>query len=232
MIEEIKNLFENQGGGFISSPSFIYERLKGIKAYIFDWDGVFNNGAKSENTGSGFSEPDSMGLNLLRFGYWMANSNQFPYVSIITGEINQTAIKLAERENFHHIYFNFKNKALAFDHFLSTFNLKPEEVAFCFDDILDIPIAKRCGLRFLIKRSGSPLFVQYVKKMHYCDYITGQPGGQNAVREISELILGMLDQYETALKERTEFSILYTNYLEQRKKTELKQFKFSDIQIK
>jgi len=232
MIKEIQDLFENQGGGFISSPSVIQEKLKGIKAYILDWDGVFNNGSKSENSGSGFSEPDSMGLNLLRFGYWLFNNNQFPFISIITGEINQTAIKLAERESFHHIYFNFKNKAVAFEHFLTAFNLKPEEIAFCFDDILDIPIAKRCGLRFMIRRSGSPLFVEFVKKMQYCDYMTGQTGGQNAVREVSELILGLLSQYEPALKERTEFSTLYTNYLENRKKTELRQFKFSDNQIK
>lgn len=231
MIEEIKKIFEKQGGEFISSPSFISERLKNIKAYIFDWDGVFNTGTKTDNSGSPFSEVDSMGTNLLRFGYWLANNHQLPLVGIITGENNQTAIHLARRENFHHIYFNFKNKALAFEHFMATFGLKPDEVAFLFDDILDIPIAINCGLRFMINREGSPLFRNFVLKNSCADYISGQTGGHFAVREISELVLGLSDQFEKALKERIEFSPLYAEYLGQRKLIALNQFRLNNDQL-
>jgi len=204
MTEEIQKMFENQGGEFISSPSLILEKLKDIKAYIFDWDGVFNTGTKTDTVGSGYSEVDSMGLNLLRFGYWLANHQELPYVAIITGENNQTGIKLAE----------------------NAFNLKPEEVAFFFDDVLDFPISSLCGLRFMVNRQGSPMFAKYVKQMHYADYISGQTGGSFAVREISELILGLLGQYETAVKERADFSDLYTKYLAQREENDLKKFKF------
>jgi len=226
MTEEIQKMFENQGGEFISSPSLILEKLKDIKAYIFDWDGVFNTGTKTDTVGSGYSEVDSMGLNLLRFGFWLSNNQTLPYVAIVTGENNQTGIKLAERESLHYIYFNFKNKELAFEHFLNAFNLKPEEVAFFFDDVLDFPISSLCGLRFMVNRQGSPMFAKYVKQMHYADYISGQTGGSFAVREISELILGLLGQYETAVKERADFSDLYTKYLAQREENDLKKFKF------
>jgi 3-deoxy-D-manno-octulosonate 8-phosphate phosphatase (KDO 8-P phosphatase) len=172
-----------------------------------------------------------MGINLLRFGFWLSNNHQLPFVAIITGENNQTAIKLAERENFHHIYFSFKNKALAFEHFLNAFSLKADEIAFFFDDVLDFPIAKLCGLRFMVNRNGSPLMDKYVRQMQYCDYISGQVGGNNALREMSELILGLLDQYENAVKERTEFGTLYNSYLEQRGKMELKMFKFADSKV-
>jgi 3-deoxy-D-manno-octulosonate 8-phosphate phosphatase (KDO 8-P phosphatase) len=224
MIKEIQNLFEEQGGGFISSPSFIAEKLKNIKAYIFDWDGVFNSGTKDENKSSSYSEVDSMGLNMLRLGYWLGNNKELPVVSIITGENNTTAIRLAEREHINHIYFGFKNKATAFEHLLESYQLKPEEVAFCFDDILDFPITKRCGLKFMVDRKGSPLFRKYAIEKQYCDYITAQFGGEFAVREISELILGLLGQYELAVKERTDFSKLYTDYLEQRNGPEVKKF--------
>ena len=226
MIKDIPQLFENQGGEFISAPSLILEKLKKIKAYIFDWDGVFNTGTKTDTLGSGYSEVDSMGLNLLRFGYWLSNNHQLPYVAIITGENNQTAIKLAQRESLHHIYFSFKNKALAFEHFINSFGLKPDEVAFVFDDVLDFPITRHCGLRFMINRQGSPLFTKYVKQEQYADYISGQFGGSFALREITELILGLSGQYEISVKERTDFGVLYTSYLEQRGKMELKKFKF------
>jgi 3-deoxy-D-manno-octulosonate 8-phosphate phosphatase (KDO 8-P phosphatase) len=224
MIEEIQQLFENQGGEFISSPSFIAKKLKTIKAYILDWDGVFNSGTKDESNSSPFSEVDSMGLNMLRLGYWLGNNKELPRMAIITGENNKTAIKLAEREHFNHIYFSFKNKAVAFDHLLETYQLMPEEIAFCYDDVLDFPIAKKCGLKFMVGRKGSPLLRKYAIENQYCDYITGQTGGEFAVREIAELILGLLGQYETAIKERTDFSKLYTDYLTQRNKPNVRKF--------
>ena len=36
-------------------------QLHGIRALVFDWDGVFNDGWKDAQGGSPFSEVDSMG---------------------------------------------------------------------------------------------------------------------------------------------------------------------------
>lgn len=231
-IYEIQELFEMQGGEFISSPAVIQEKLKKIKAYIFDWDGVFNSGTKGKSKSSHYSEVDAMGTNMLRFGYWLANNKELPIVSIITGESNSTAIHLSEREHFNHIYFNFKNKAVAFEHLLNIYNLKPEEVAFCFDDILDLSITKQCGLRFMVGRKGSPLFTQYGIKNCHIDYISGQQGGNFAIREISELILGLLNQYDHALDERIAFGNNYSEYLKQRNIQEVKKFVFEEEGIK
>ncbi|NJO89089.1 MAG: hypothetical protein HC831_09130 [Chloroflexia bacterium] len=142
------------------------------------------------------------------------------------------AVYLAEREHFNHIYFNFKNKAVAFEHLLETFNLKPEEVAFCFDDILDFPITKRCGLKFMVSRKGSPLFNQYAIEKGYVDYISGQQGGNFAIREITELILGLLNQYNRALDERSAFSKDYSDYLKQRNSPGTKKFVFKEDEIR
>jgi len=224
MSKEIANLFKRQGGEFISSPSFIQEKLKEIKAFIFDWDGVFNPGTKGEGISSTYTEADSMGTNLLRFGYWLGKNQELPVMAIITGENNHSAIKLAQREHFHHIYFKIANKAIALEHLLSSFNLKEHEVAFCFDDVLDFPIASKCGLKFMVRRDASPLFKQYAIKNKLCDYITGQPGGNHAVREVSDLVLGLTGQFNKVIKERTAFSELYTNYLAQRNIPETKMF--------
>ena len=45
------------------------DRLDKIKAFVFDWDGVFNNGAKDSEGASPFNEVDAMGTNLLRFNH-------------------------------------------------------------------------------------------------------------------------------------------------------------------
>ena len=208
--------FEKAGGEFISSPAFITERLKNIKAFIFDWDGVFNNGQKSENTSSSYTEADSMGTNLLRFGHWLTNSEQLPITAIITGENNQTAIKLARREHFNNIYYKIPNKTDALNHITKLYNIDKSEVAFCFDDVIDLPIAKQCGLRFMVRRNASVRFKEYIIKNKYCDYITAQEGGNHAIREISELILSLKQIFYQVIEERTNFSETYLKYLSQR----------------
>ncbi len=223
-MHNIEISFKNQGGEFISSLSYIKEKLNNIKAFIFDWDGVFNSGTKGENISSSYTEADSMGTNLLRFAYWLKNNKSLPVMAIITGENNHSAKKLAVREHFHHIYFKIPNKAIAFEHLLHKFNLKADEVAFCFDDVLDFPIAKQCGLKFMVRRDASPLFKQYAIEHKLCDYITAQQGGNHAIREISELILGLYENIEQVISERTDFSTLYTTYLQERNKPETKMF--------
>lgn len=228
MLNKTAELFENLGGEFISPPSFIQIKLKKIKTFIFDWDGVFNSGTKGEGISSTYTEADSMGTNLLRFGYWLGNNQKLPMMAIITGENNQSAKKLAQREHFHHIYFKIANKALALEHLLSSFNLKASEVAFCFDDVLDFSIASKCGLRFMVRRDASPLLKQYAIENKLCDYITSQPGGNHAVREVSDLILGLTGQFNRVIKERSTFSEFYTNYLKQRNTPETKMFSMKD----
>lgn len=214
-MQEIKNIFEHIGGRFIIPFEKFVEKCNNIKAFIFDWDGVFNSGAKGESNSSNFSEIDSMGTNMLRFGLWLTN-NQVPPVAIITGEENKIAINLTNREHFNEFYFNCKNKRLAFNDFIEKHNLKPNEVAFCFDDILDLSIAELCGLKFQVKRSASPLFDMYCINNNLSDYITSNNGANYAVREISELFLGTLNVYDKCLTHRISFDETYSKYLNER----------------
>src|SRR4051812_22453306 len=115
-------IFTELGGRFCRPFAEFKDRLSKIKAYVFDWDGVFNDGVKPDSNraaqgGSPFSEIDSMGTNMLRFGHWMA-TGELPFVAIITGEENPTAQYLAQREHFHAVYFKSANKLIAFEHFL------------------------------------------------------------------------------------------------------------------
>ncbi|RLD79079.1 MAG: phosphatase, partial [Bacteroidetes bacterium] len=114
---------------------------------------------------------------------------------------------------------------------LNSFNLKEEEVAFCFDDVLDFPIAEKCGLKFMIRRDASPLFKKFAIENKLCDYITAQTGGNHAVREVSDLALGLTGQINQVIKERTAFSELYTSYLKQRNSHDTKMFTAKDGEI-
>jgi len=192
-----------------------------VKAYLFDWDGVFNNGVKTEQGGSPFSEVDAMGTNMLRFGHWLKNE-KLPTVGIITGEDNPSALYLAEREHFHSVYFKSKNKLIAFDHFLKANQLQPHEVAFVFDDVLDLGVAEKCGLRILVRHRAAPMFLNYSIKNEIVDYITAND--DHGVRETCELILSTMDVYDQAIHYRSHFHENYKNYLTIRQSVETKSY--------
>ncbi|MBS1779306.1 MAG: phosphatase [Bacteroidetes bacterium] len=199
-------------GIFVTEPLQLQQRLSHIKAYVFDWDGVFNNGMKDEHGSSPFSEVDSMGTNLLRYNFYLQQKN-IPVVAVISGEQNKAANALATRERFHSVYGGVKYKADALAHLCSTFDLHPSEVAFVFDDVLDFSIASQCGVRIMVPRACNPLLIEFAIQRNMVDYLTACEGGNGAVREATELICGLSGMYSEALRNRMDYTDSYKEYL-------------------
>ena len=212
MIQDFDSVASRFGGRFLLSPSEIAGRLAGINTFIFDWDGVFNNGMKQANGSSPFGEIDSMGTNLLRFNHYLRHGT-VPTTVIITGENNADAYHLARREHFDAVYFGCKNKNDAFSHLCRTRRLAPHQAFFMFDDVLDLGMAAKAGLRIMVGRNCNPLLNDFAGANQMADYITSSAGGNHAVREAVELLTGLSGRYEDTLKERIAFSDIYLKYL-------------------
>jgi len=224
MNTDLIHLFEELGGEFVSPSSLFAEKWNNIKAIVFDWDGVFNTGIKGHETTSHFTEADSMGVNMLRFSSWLKNDRKQLITAIITGQNNVSAAHFAHREHFDAIYMGKTNKTEALSVFLNSYSLKAEEVLFVYDDVLDLPVAEKVGLRIMINRYASPLFYHHVKSEHLADYITFNEGGENAVREACELLIGMNDNYSEVMKKRSAFSGDYEAYLKDRNSKNTREF--------
>lgn len=214
-MEDIEQLFTGIGGEFLTFPALITEKLKNTRVYLFDWDGVFNSGTKGDSAGSLYTEADVMGVNMLRFCHYL-QYRQLPYTAVVSGMDNPAAFHFANREHLQAVYFGIKNKKEALQHIFEQQEIAPQEISFVFDDILDLPIARECGLGFLIRKDASPLFKQYVQQYGCCDYVTGQPGGAHAVREVCELILGLKGMYKQTIEARIANSQAYRTYLSER----------------
>jgi 3-deoxy-D-manno-octulosonate 8-phosphate phosphatase (KDO 8-P phosphatase) len=212
---EVGARFERQGGVFVQAPDAIAARLRQVRALVFDWDGVFNTGEKAQGESSGFSEADSMGVNMLRYAFWCRDA-QLPFVAIITGEQNASAEEFARRERLHALYQRVKDKRLAMADFRERYRLKPDEVACLFDDINDIAMAADCGLRILVRRNASVLLRDYLVGARGCDYVTACESGHFAVREAAELMLGLTGRFEQVLASRCANDEAYRAYLEMR----------------
>jgi 3-deoxy-D-manno-octulosonate 8-phosphate phosphatase (KDO 8-P phosphatase) len=224
-MNEIREIFSGMGGKFISEPENIRDKFKKIKAIIFDWDGVFNDGIKFGEEGSLFSEPDSMGTNLLRFNYYLTH-NRLLKTYIVTGLYNPSAVTFAKREHFDGIFLNYRHKEEALKLICEQNEIRPDEIAFIFDDVLDLAVARLCLLSILVRRRASPLMEKFVLAKGICDYVTGREGGEYAVREVAELLMGLSGKFDETIEKRIEFNGLFTEYFEARQQvvTEVKKF--------
>ena len=211
--------FEKLGAEFVSAPQTISNRLKKIKAFVFDWDGVFNDAGKNENLSSNFNEVDSMGTNLLRFSYFLSE-HELPITGLISGEKNILSFTFSKREHFDSCYFKIADKKEALFHFCEHQRIKPEEVCYFFDDVLDLSIAKLAGLRILIGRKSNPLFNDYLKKNLLTDYISGCRGGEYGLRESCEMLMGIAGRFDEVIQHRTDFSLTYKTYIDRRNSVE------------
>jgi 3-deoxy-D-manno-octulosonate 8-phosphate phosphatase (KDO 8-P phosphatase) len=199
-------------GEFLEASFTVAEKLARIKVFVFDWDGVFNNGVKDENGSSAFSEIDAMGTNLLRFNHYL-RTGKIPYTVIISGESNKASQVLAKREHFNAVYYKTANKILSFNHLCKHYQIEPAETAFIFDDVLDFSMAKHCGIRIMVSRTCNPLLIEFAKKNRLADYITDADGGNHAVRESAELLISLSGKYEETIEQRMLFSAGYAQYL-------------------
>ncbi len=212
---EIEKLYSQLGGKFITPINEIKNKLQGIKAIIFDWDGVFNNGQKNANGSSNFSEVDSMGTNLLRYSHFLKNK-QLPLTAVISGEKNETAFYFCKREYFNYSFFKVANKINALNFICEKENLKPSEVAYFFDDVLDLSMAEVCSVRILVNQKSNPLFAEYCIKNNLVDYLTASNGGNFAVREATELLIALNDNYEKVFTDRKNSVDDYKEYIKSR----------------
>lgn len=193
----------------------LLRRLARIKAVLFDWDGVFNDGFKDAEGGSPFSEVGSMGVNLLRFALWLRNG-ALPKAAIITGQHNPYAERFAQREKLHGLYMGFTNKPEAFDAFLKQHDLQADEVAFFFDDVLDLPVAARCELRVMIGGPVTAWLVEQAIARGEVDLVTANSGGANGLREATDAVIALLGVGRDVLAHRTGYTGTYQRYLAER----------------
>lgn len=208
---EVESRFSALGGVFLTPAPELAARAARANGMLFDWDGVFNAGAKSEGGASSFSEADSMGINLLRFALWR-RQGALPVTAVISGENNDTAKRFAAREHFHAIYAGVKNKKTALEALCAEHGVQAAGLIAMFDDVNDLGMAGECGVRILVRRDSSPLLSEYVRRRGLGDYITGARAHEHAVREASELLLGLLGAFESCVESRVAWDADYARY--------------------
>jgi len=155
------------------------DALGRIRLVAFDIDGVLTDGRfyiSDEGVESkAFHTQDGYGIRqLLDAGI---------AVAVISGRKSGAVEKRMSELGVSHVVQGCADKVAALDKIIATLNISTAECAYVGDDIPDLPLLNHVGFAIAVANAVPALHQQ-------CDYTTSASGGQGAVREISELILG------------------------------------------
>lgn len=214
-LEYALELFEALGGKFITPIGQLAVQLEQVRALVFDWDGVFNDGAKGVGQPSVYNEVDTAGINALRFGLFLA-TGQVPAVAVISGQQNESAVQLAQRDGYQACYFRMADKRLAMEDLCARLQLQPAQCSYMYDDTIDMGVAAMSGVRILVGKPAAPVFRHYVEHHRLADYITALPPQHHAIREAMEMLLLLTGQAQTTLDARLVHNDRFTSYIQAR----------------
>jgi 3-deoxy-D-manno-octulosonate 8-phosphate phosphatase (KDO 8-P phosphatase) len=181
------------------------DRAKKIKVILFDVDGVLTDGtiwffpapasgARSTDAhaerhqdsagygivsqnmieAKGFHAHDGTAISLARLGGLKTG--------IVTKRISETVALRARDLKLDYVFQGAANKSEVLDKILAESGIHEEQVAYVGDDVIDLPIMRRCGLAIAVGNARPQ-----IKEMAH--YQTVSKGGEGAGRDAVEYIL-------------------------------------------
>ncbi len=164
------------------------EQAKNVKLVILDVDGVMTDGRVIiDDNGVNYRSFDIKD----GFGTVALQMSGIP-VAIITTSTSDVVTHRAKELKIEKYFPGSKNKLEVYNNLLQDMGLTNENVCFVGDDLVDLPLLKRVGFAVAVNDA-----VDEVKEQAH--YITKNPGGRGAVREVAEIILKAQGKWENIL---------------------------------
>lgn len=153
------------------------EKLKDIKSFVFDVDGVFSDNVILHVTG------DLMRFMNVKDGFAVKTAVDKNYiVGIISGGDSESVRIRFNRLGVKDIYLSSHNKITDFEDFIKKNNLKPENVLYMGDDIPDIEVMKKVGLACCPSDACEEV-------LEVTNYISDKKAGAGCVRDVIRQVL-------------------------------------------
>jgi 3-deoxy-D-manno-octulosonate 8-phosphate phosphatase (KDO 8-P phosphatase) len=196
------------------------QRAKKIKLLLFDIDGVATDGkiwlfpapaGAQQNTQStaekhadsggyaivsqtmieakGFHAHDGTAISLARLAGIKTG--------LITKRISETVALRARDLRVEHVHQGVADKLSAVENILREENLALPQVAYIGDDIIDLPVMRRCGLAIAVANARDDVKSE-------AHYVTEHAGGDGAIRDAVEYILRAQEKLDRVVQDYLE----------------------------
>lgn len=193
-------------------------RAKKIKLILFDVDGVLTDGkiwifpspsggpqsvleqsaqqgvggfgfqSSSLIEAKGFHAHDGTAISLARLAGIKTG--------VITKRISETVALRARDLKMDHVHQGIQDKATVFRQILEKDGIKAAEAAFVGDDVIDLPVMRKCGLAIAVKNARPEVKAE-------AHWVTAHAGGDGAARDAVEYILKAQGKWKRAVEEYT-----------------------------
>ena len=161
--------------------------LKGIKAFVFDVDGVLTDGGIFANLdGELLRTFDSKDGFALRMAYMKGYR-----LGVISGGRSESIRKRVQQCGMkaEDVYLGSRDKIEDFEDFCRKHDLGPEEVMYFGDDLPDIPVMTVCGCGVAPSDAVDDV-------LEAADHVSTKPGGKGCVRETIEMVMKLQGTWE------------------------------------
>jgi len=163
----------------------LQQRCQPIRLLVLDVDGVLTEGAVVHGTGGleikGFHVRDGSGL-----AFWRQTGRRS---AVITGRSSPIVEHRAEEVGIEFVFQGAADKLKVYHGLLKQTVVMPSEVCYIGDDLADLGVLRHCGLAAAVADSCPEV-------RNEAHYITRTPGGRGAVREVIELVLRCLGEWQ------------------------------------
>ena len=167
----------------------VERRAARVRLLLLDCDGVLTDGRITPVAGGdelkSFHTRDGHGLVMLHRAGLRSG--------IISGRTSQAVEWRAHDLGVAFVRQGAFNKVEVFEDVLGAADVEESEVCFVGDDVVDIPLMRRCGLAVAVADATPDVRAA-------AHYVTGLPGGFGAVREVCELILKAQGRWEELMR--------------------------------
>lgn len=153
-------------------------KLRDIKAFVFDFDGVMTDGAVWM-----YADKETVRAGNIKDGYAIQYAIKKGYiVTVISGATSLSIDNRMESLGAPKIYTGASNKLEVYRMFMKEHGLKREEVLYMGDDIPDYEVMKEAGVSCCPSDAATEI-------KEIADYISLYAGGQGCVRDVIEQTL-------------------------------------------
>lgn len=164
-------------------PTKVIDKAQHIKLVIFDVDGVLTDGGlyftDDGREMKKFNVKDGLGITLLlKHGI---------EVAVITGRNSAIVADRMRYLGVNHVYQGRMNKLETYENLKSALQIKDEHVAFVGDDLIDIPIMKKCGLAVAVADAHETV-------QEIACWVVNKKGGEGAARQVCDVLLNSQDK--------------------------------------
>ncbi len=154
------------------------EKLKSIKCFIFDVDGVMTNG-----TVLALESGEQARSFLVKDGYAIEMALLAGYHIVIISGGNQIGVqKRLEFLKIKHIFLGVKNKSETLQQVMTDLQLTSEQIVYMGDDWPDYEVMQLCGLPCCPQDA-----IHEVKEISL--FVSNKKGGKGCVRDIIEKVM-------------------------------------------